>query len=163
MCEHIPSQITLEKFLILYIFSSLTCFVFSQNNTCAPCDPSCNECKGPGPYSCISCPVLQRLTEDGRCLHCCGENTLADSSRFPSDCCQCHTLNGTSFKCIHSTLKKLNIYCETIFPQKLLVKKDQCSFEMYSNNLFLYIFKNVHQIFTVNDMLKRKFSFNCHL
>uniref|UniRef100_A0A8C2KSV0 Proprotein convertase subtilisin/kexin type 5b n=1 Tax=Cyprinus carpio TaxID=7962 RepID=A0A8C2KSV0_CYPCA len=60
----------------------------------------------PGPYSCTSCPVLQRLTEDGRCLPCCGENTRMNSSRFASQCCQCHALNGTSFKCIYSTLKK---------------------------------------------------------
>uniref|UniRef100_A0A8C1EK54 Proprotein convertase subtilisin/kexin type 5b n=1 Tax=Cyprinus carpio carpio TaxID=630221 RepID=A0A8C1EK54_CYPCA len=71
-----------------------------ENKSCATCDPSCYECKGPGPYSCISCPVLQRLTEDGRCLPCCGEKTHRDS-RFPSECCQCHALSGTSFKIIH--------------------------------------------------------------
>ncbi|KAI2661407.1 Proprotein convertase subtilisin/kexin type 5 [Labeo rohita] len=64
-----------------------------ENNTCATCDSSCNECKGPGPYRCTSCPVLQRLTEDGRCLPCCGENTPVDSSKFHSECCQCHNLN----------------------------------------------------------------------
>lgn len=78
------------------------------NNTCAPCDPSCNECKGPGPYSCTSCPVLQRLTEDGRCLHCCGENTLTDASRFPSDCCQCHTLNDECIVALSYNLFKNN-------------------------------------------------------
>uniref|UniRef100_A0A8C1MNG8 Proprotein convertase subtilisin/kexin type 5b n=1 Tax=Cyprinus carpio TaxID=7962 RepID=A0A8C1MNG8_CYPCA len=72
-----------------------------ENKSCVTCDPSCYECKGPGPYSCISCPVLQRLTEDGRCLPCCGEKTHRDS-RFPSECCQCHALSGTSFKIIHS-------------------------------------------------------------
>ncbi|KAK7135464.1 hypothetical protein R3I94_014205 [Phoxinus phoxinus] len=63
------------------------------SNTCGTCDPSCTECKGPGPNNCTWCPVLQRLSEDGRCLPCCGEKTFMDSSRIHSECCQCHELN----------------------------------------------------------------------
>ncbi|ROI69436.1 Proprotein convertase subtilisin/kexin type 5 [Anabarilius grahami] len=63
------------------------------NDKCTTCDPSCAECKGPGPYNCTRCPVLQRLSEDGRCLPCCGDDTFVDSSRFHSECCQCHELN----------------------------------------------------------------------
>ncbi|XP_048065150.1 proprotein convertase subtilisin/kexin type 5b isoform X2 [Megalobrama amblycephala] len=63
------------------------------NDECTTCDPSCAECKGPGPYNCIRCPVLQRLSEDGRCLPCCGDDTFVDSSRIHSECCQCQELN----------------------------------------------------------------------
>ncbi|XP_051950680.1 proprotein convertase subtilisin/kexin type 5-like [Xyrauchen texanus] len=63
----------------------------TMNTKCADCDPSCTECKGPGPYNCSRCPALQRLSEDGRCLPCCGDNM--DSARFPWECCHCHELN----------------------------------------------------------------------
>ncbi|XP_016409044.1 proprotein convertase subtilisin/kexin type 5-like [Sinocyclocheilus rhinocerous] len=86
-----------DRFKVFGGICSSTCLMgeypIRVNNTCAPCDPSCNECKGPEPYSCTSCPILLRLTEDGRCLPRCGENTRTHSSRFPSECCQCHTLN----------------------------------------------------------------------
>ncbi|XP_073723703.1 proprotein convertase subtilisin/kexin type 5b isoform X1 [Misgurnus anguillicaudatus] len=65
---------------------------YLTNDTCVACDQSCTECKGPGPYNCTRCPALQRLTEDGRCLSCCGENTFRHS-RFPWECCVCDELD----------------------------------------------------------------------
>ncbi|KAI4878135.1 hypothetical protein NFI96_007718 [Prochilodus magdalenae] len=57
---------------------------------CVPCHPSCSECKGPGPYNCTGCFAAERLTDDGRCLSCCGEYKHKDSSPMPWECCRCH-------------------------------------------------------------------------
>uniref|UniRef100_A0AAR2KQ17 P/Homo B domain-containing protein n=1 Tax=Pygocentrus nattereri TaxID=42514 RepID=A0AAR2KQ17_PYGNA len=56
---------------------------------CVPCHSSCTECTGPGPYNCTNCHALERLTEDGRCLSCCGNNKRMDSSPVPWECCSC--------------------------------------------------------------------------
>ncbi|TSL97355.1 Proprotein convertase subtilisin/kexin type 5 [Bagarius yarrelli] len=56
---------------------------------CVPCDPSCIECKGEGPFNCTTCHIQHRLSEDGKCLACCGKENHMDSSPLPWECCQC--------------------------------------------------------------------------
>ncbi|KAK3565727.1 hypothetical protein QTP86_014189 [Hemibagrus guttatus] len=71
---------------------------------CIPCDPSCLECKGEGPFNCTSCHALHRISEDRRCLACCGKENHMDSSPMPWECCQCddasfdECLPGFNFK-----------------------------------------------------------------
>ncbi|KPP76934.1 hypothetical protein Z043_103678, partial [Scleropages formosus] len=64
---------------------------------CEPCDESCVDCKGPGPYNCTVCPALERLAPDGRCLTCCRE--ADDSSPMPWECCNC---TDSSDECVLS-------------------------------------------------------------
>ncbi|CAL8344486.1 unnamed protein product [Lota lota] len=57
---------------------------------CEPCEPSCLDCRGPGQWNCTVCPSLQLLSEDGRCMSCCSEETHR-SRREPIlyECCNC--------------------------------------------------------------------------
>ncbi|XP_049434017.1 proprotein convertase subtilisin/kexin type 5b isoform X1 [Epinephelus fuscoguttatus] len=56
---------------------------------CQACDPSCLDCRGPGMQSCTVCPALQILSDDGRCLSCCGNETRHDDKPIPRECCDC--------------------------------------------------------------------------
>ncbi|KAJ8380876.1 hypothetical protein SKAU_G00016540 [Synaphobranchus kaupii] len=61
----------------------------SPSLMCENCDGSCIDCKGPGPYNCTICPALELLSNDGRCLRCCSEDSRKDSAPMPHDCCNC--------------------------------------------------------------------------
>lgn len=39
--------------------------------------------------SCTVCPALQILSDDGRCLSCCGNETRHDDKPIPRECCDC--------------------------------------------------------------------------
>ncbi|KAJ3604400.1 hypothetical protein NHX12_029141 [Muraenolepis orangiensis] len=57
---------------------------------CAPCEPSCLDCRGPGQRNCTTCPAAQLLSEDGRCLSCCLNGTrLQPEEPIPMECCDC--------------------------------------------------------------------------
>ncbi|KAF5907317.1 proprotein convertase subtilisin/kexin type 5-like, partial [Clarias magur] len=62
----------------------------SPEPKCVPCDPSCLECKGAGPFNCTSCHAVHRLSEDGRCLPCCEKESRVDSSPLSWECCRCN-------------------------------------------------------------------------
>uniref|UniRef100_A0AAR2IV67 P/Homo B domain-containing protein n=1 Tax=Pygocentrus nattereri TaxID=42514 RepID=A0AAR2IV67_PYGNA len=72
-----------------YAISTVTQLLYYPEVECVPCHSSCTECTGPGPYNCTNCHALERLTEDGRCLSCCGNNKRMDSSPVPWECCSC--------------------------------------------------------------------------
>ncbi|KAG5841338.1 hypothetical protein ANANG_G00198480 [Anguilla anguilla] len=61
----------------------------SPSLSCANCDGSCVDCKGPGPNNCTVCPALDLLANDGRCLSCCAGEARKDSAPMPLDCCNC--------------------------------------------------------------------------
>ncbi|XP_029295190.1 proprotein convertase subtilisin/kexin type 5-like [Cottoperca gobio] len=61
----------------------------SDEPNCKPCDPSCVDCRGQSMWSCTVCPALQILSEDGRCLSCCGNETRYDDKPIPWKCCDC--------------------------------------------------------------------------
>ncbi|KAM8760711.1 proprotein convertase subtilisin/kexin type 5-like [Acanthopagrus schlegelii] len=56
---------------------------------CLACDPSCLDCRGPSTHNCTVCPALQILSDDGRCLSCCGNETRHDNKPISRECCDC--------------------------------------------------------------------------
>ncbi|KAI1900130.1 hypothetical protein AGOR_G00046850 [Albula goreensis] len=64
----------------------------SPSLKCERCDSSCIDCWGPGPQNCTVCPALDLLTNDGRCLSCCldeSQKDPKDTAHIPMDCCNC--------------------------------------------------------------------------
>ncbi|XP_051278441.1 proprotein convertase subtilisin/kexin type 5b isoform X2 [Dicentrarchus labrax] len=61
----------------------------SDEPDCKACDPSCLDCRGPSMWNCTVCPALQILSDDGRCLSCCGNETRHDDKPIPRECCDC--------------------------------------------------------------------------
>ncbi|KAM3611892.1 uncharacterized protein V6R79_025475 [Siganus canaliculatus] len=61
----------------------------SDKLLCKPCDQSCVNCHGPGAWNCSGCRALQMLSDDGRCLSCCGNETRHDGKPIPRQCCDC--------------------------------------------------------------------------
>lgn len=66
----------------------------SPEPTCAACHPSCIHCRGPGAWNCTVCPALQLLSDDGRCLSCCGDEMRHDGTAIPRECCNCSAALG---------------------------------------------------------------------
>ncbi|KAJ0067867.1 hypothetical protein NL108_011448, partial [Boleophthalmus pectinirostris] len=56
---------------------------------CARCHSSCVDCRGPSASHCTVCPALQMLSDDGRCLSCCGKEYVKDGESFSWECCDC--------------------------------------------------------------------------
>ncbi|XP_078141236.1 proprotein convertase subtilisin/kexin type 5b isoform X1 [Centroberyx gerrardi] len=56
---------------------------------CEACDASCLDCRGAGVWNCTVCPALQILSDDGRCLSCCGNEARLDGTPIPWECCDC--------------------------------------------------------------------------
>ncbi|XP_071385584.1 proprotein convertase subtilisin/kexin type 5-like [Centroberyx affinis] len=56
---------------------------------CEACDESCLDCRGAGVWNCTVCPALQILSDDGRCLSCCGNEARPDGTPIPRECCDC--------------------------------------------------------------------------
>uniref|UniRef100_A0A8D3DY87 Proprotein convertase subtilisin/kexin type 5b n=1 Tax=Scophthalmus maximus TaxID=52904 RepID=A0A8D3DY87_SCOMX len=56
---------------------------------CEACDSSCVDCRGPGGWNCTVCPALQILSDDRRCLSCCGDEKRHDDKPIPWQCCDC--------------------------------------------------------------------------
>ncbi|XP_030000063.1 proprotein convertase subtilisin/kexin type 5-like [Sphaeramia orbicularis] len=77
----------------------------STNPICKPCDPSCVDCLGPSKWNCTVCPASQILTDDGRCLSCCGNETLRDGELLPWHCCKCHISEEECFLGENFTLR----------------------------------------------------------
>lgn len=44
--------------------------------------------------NCTVCPVLQLLSDDGRCLSCCGNETRHGDRAIPRECCNCSASSG---------------------------------------------------------------------
>ncbi|KAA8592193.1 hypothetical protein FQN60_017648 [Etheostoma spectabile] len=61
----------------------------SKEPNCKACDPSCLDCRSPSMWSCTVCRALQILSDDGRCLSCCGNETRLDDEPIPRECCDC--------------------------------------------------------------------------
>ncbi|KAM9360686.1 proprotein convertase subtilisin/kexin type 5-like [Symphorus nematophorus] len=61
----------------------------SDEPICNTCDPSCSDCRGPSVWNCTRCPALQILSDDGRCLSCCGNESRHDDKPIPRECCDC--------------------------------------------------------------------------
>ena len=61
---------------------------------CLACDPSCLDCRGPSTHNCTVCPALQILSDDGRCLSCCGNETRHDNKPISRECCDCTVSRG---------------------------------------------------------------------
>ncbi|XP_067378152.1 proprotein convertase subtilisin/kexin type 5b isoform X1 [Channa argus] len=68
----------------------------SDDPNCKLCDPSCLDCRGPSMWNCTVCPALQILSDDGRCLSCCG-NVTRHNEPIPRECCDC---NASLEECI---------------------------------------------------------------
>lgn len=66
----------------------------SEDPVCNACDPSCLDCRGPGAWNCTMCPALQILSDDGRCLTCCGNETNHHDKPIPWECCDCTASRG---------------------------------------------------------------------
>lgn len=62
--------------------------------TCAACHPSCIDCRGPGAWNCTVCPALLILSDEGRCLSCCGNETPHGDGAIPHECCDCSASSG---------------------------------------------------------------------
>lgn len=71
----------------------------SDEPICEACHPSCVECRGPGMWNCTACPALQILSDDGRCLSCCGNETRHRDKLVPRECCDCTVSLGKSQRC----------------------------------------------------------------
>ncbi|XP_010777410.1 proprotein convertase subtilisin/kexin type 5b isoform X2 [Notothenia coriiceps] len=78
----------------------------SNEPNCQACDPSCLDCRGPGAWSCTVCPALQILSEDGRCLSCCGNETHHDNKPIPWECCDCKASQVECIKGVNFVLKE---------------------------------------------------------
>ncbi|XP_024861243.1 proprotein convertase subtilisin/kexin type 5 [Kryptolebias marmoratus] len=61
----------------------------SEQESCRACDPSCEGCRGPSMWHCTVCPPSQILSDDGRCLSCCGPEMLYNNKPIPRECCDC--------------------------------------------------------------------------
>ncbi|XP_047448534.1 proprotein convertase subtilisin/kexin type 5b isoform X2 [Mugil cephalus] len=61
----------------------------SHKVNCKACHPSCLACRGPSTWECTVCPPARILSEDGRCLRCCGNDTLHNGEAMPRECCDC--------------------------------------------------------------------------
>ncbi|KAG7490700.1 proprotein convertase subtilisin/kexin type 5 isoform X1 [Solea senegalensis] len=61
----------------------------SDEPECRPCDSSCMDCRGPSMWNCTVCHALQILSDDGRCLSCCGDQNGHDDKPIPWECCDC--------------------------------------------------------------------------
>nr|XP_020458069.1 proprotein convertase subtilisin/kexin type 5-like [Monopterus albus] len=61
----------------------------SDTPDCKVCDSSCLDCRGPSMWNCTVCPALQILSDDGRCLSCCGNEMRHDDKPIPRECCDC--------------------------------------------------------------------------
>ncbi|CAB1456489.1 unnamed protein product [Pleuronectes platessa] len=57
--------------------------------SCRACDDSCVDCRGPSMWNCTVCPALQILSDDGRCLSCCGTEKRQDDRPISRQCCDC--------------------------------------------------------------------------
>lgn len=62
--------------------------------TCAACHPSCIDCRGPSAWNCTVCPPLLILSDDGRCLSCCGAERHRGDGAIPRECCDCSASSG---------------------------------------------------------------------
>ncbi|CAJ1068427.1 proprotein convertase subtilisin/kexin type 5b isoform X1 [Xyrichtys novacula] len=61
----------------------------SDSPNCKVCHPSCLDCRGPTVRNCTVCPALQILSDDGRCLSCCGNESRHDGKPLAWECCDC--------------------------------------------------------------------------
>ncbi|XP_068615246.1 proprotein convertase subtilisin/kexin type 5-like, partial [Brachionichthys hirsutus] len=61
----------------------------SEEPVCKACDPSCVDCRGPSAWNCTMCRALQILSDDGRCLSCCGNESYRHNKPIPWECCDC--------------------------------------------------------------------------
>jgi len=66
----------------------------SEKPNCKACDPSCEGCHGPSMRDCTLCPASQILSDDGRCLSCCGNETLQNDKPISRECCDCKSSTG---------------------------------------------------------------------
>lgn len=64
------------------------------NPRCRACDQSCEGCRGPSVWECTLCPASQILSEDGRCLSCCGKESRYNNKPIPRECCDCEASRG---------------------------------------------------------------------
>ncbi|CAN9513173.1 unnamed protein product [Ophioblennius macclurei] len=62
---------------------------WNNEHNCKPCDQSCFKCRGPGMRNCTLCHPSQILSEDDRCLTCCGKETNGPDDPMPRECCNC--------------------------------------------------------------------------
>uniref|UniRef100_H3D124 Proprotein convertase subtilisin/kexin type 5b n=1 Tax=Tetraodon nigroviridis TaxID=99883 RepID=H3D124_TETNG len=70
--------------------------------TCAACHPSCVDCRGPGAWNCTVCPALLILSDDGRCLSCCGGDGPHGDGAIPRECCDC---SASAVECVLGVLE----------------------------------------------------------
>lgn len=61
----------------------------SEKLKCRACHPSCLGCRGPGIWKCTMCHAGQLLSDDGRCLTCCGNEIRHKEQQIPRECCNC--------------------------------------------------------------------------
>lgn len=71
------------------------CFLLQDSKSeneklkCRACHPSCLGCRGPGIWKCTVCHAGQLLSDDGRCLTCCGNEIRHKEQQIPRECCNC--------------------------------------------------------------------------
>lgn len=69
----------------------------SEKLECRACHPSCLGCRGPGIWNCTVCHAGQLLSDDGRCLTCCGNEIRHKEQQIPRECCDC---KSSQFECV---------------------------------------------------------------
>uniref|UniRef100_A0A8C4EH67 Proprotein convertase subtilisin/kexin type 5b n=1 Tax=Dicentrarchus labrax TaxID=13489 RepID=A0A8C4EH67_DICLA len=87
----------------------------SDEPDCKACDPSCLDCRGPSMWNCTVCPALQILSDDGRCLSCCGNETRHDDKPIPRECCDCMASRGKQEPTLGTQTYRKNTHKSLVF------------------------------------------------
>uniref|UniRef100_A0A671VLW9 Proprotein convertase subtilisin/kexin type 5b n=1 Tax=Sparus aurata TaxID=8175 RepID=A0A671VLW9_SPAAU len=83
-------------------------YAFGKAPVCKACDPSCLDCRGPSTHNCTVCPALQILSDDGRCLSCCGNETRHDNKPISRECCDCKASRDECILGVNFMMKKFD-------------------------------------------------------
>ena len=92
MCEVDTAQSAVSLILLLLQGSDSK----RDERPCRACDASCVDCRGPSMWNCTVCPALQILSDDGRCLSCCGNEKRQDDVPISRQCCDCEASRGNT-------------------------------------------------------------------
>uniref|UniRef100_A0A7N6B092 P/Homo B domain-containing protein n=1 Tax=Anabas testudineus TaxID=64144 RepID=A0A7N6B092_ANATE len=86
----------------------------TREPNCTACDSSCLDCRGPSMWNCTVCPAFQLLSDDGRCLSCCGNDTERGNKPIPRECCNCQASEEECILAVNFVKKDLEAEGRTI-------------------------------------------------
>ncbi|KAM6931379.1 uncharacterized protein FYW49_003253 [Xenentodon cancila] len=81
----------------------------SDAPNCEACHSSCEGCRGPSRWDCNLCPASQILSDDGRCLTCCGDETQRDDKPIPWECCDCKSSREECIKGVNFVISSADV------------------------------------------------------